>query len=131
MAEFAKRNTNVATDEVSELNRRLDEHSNILMRDSREYARLAREAVNARNTYDVVKAKAQLKVRIECKGFTVDEKKAQVLLMCEPQMVDARIAEAHLDAMKQRLRSVSDSLTAVQTKAALLKTESNLNNYKT
>lgn len=111
--------------EIEELNRRLDEHSQMLLKDSLEYARLASQAVNARNAYDLAKARALLKA----KDGTVAEKAAQAQLECEPQMIDARIAEAHLDAMKMRLRAVSDSLSAVQTKARLLKTESDLNNY--
>lgn len=114
-------------DEVAELNRRLDEHSEMLLRDSREYASLARKAVDARNTYDLAKSRALLKI----KDGTVAEKAAQAQLECEPQMVEARIAEAHLDALKMRLKAVSDSLPAVQTKARLLKTEADLNNYRT
>ena len=112
--------------EVEELNRRLDEHSAILLRDSMEYAKLARKAVESRNVYDIAKSRALLKI----KDGTVAEKTAQATLECEPQMIEARIAEAHLDAMKTRLKSVSDSLSAVQTKARLLKTESDLNNYR-
>lgn len=112
--------------EVEELNRRLDEHSQMLLTDSREYARLASDAVTKRNTYDLAKARALLKI----KDGTVAEKAAQAALECEPQMIEARIAEAHLDAMKMRLKAVSDSLSAVQTKARLLKTEADLNNYR-
>jgi hypothetical protein len=114
-------------DEIGELNRRLDKHSHMLLNDSREYARLAREAVDARNAYDLAKARSLLKI----KDGTVIEKSAQATLECEPQMIDARIAEAHLDALKMRLRAVSDSLSAVQTKARLLKTESELSGYTT
>lgn len=92
--------------EVEELNRRLDEHSDMLLKDSREYARLAADAVTKRNFYDLGKARALLKI----KDGTVAEKAAQALLECEPQMIEARIAEAHLDAMKMRLKAISDSL---------------------
>jgi hypothetical protein len=112
-------------DEVTELNRRLDEHSNMLLADSREYARLAADAVTKRNAYDLAKARALLRA----KDGTIPEKAAQVTLECEPQMMEARIAEAHLDAMKMRLKAVSDSLSAVQTKARLLKTEADLNGF--
>lgn len=112
--------------EVDELNRRLDEHSNILLTDSREYARLAADAVTKRNAYDLAKARALLKI----KDGTVIEKTAQATLECELQMVEARIAEAHMDAMKMRLKAVSDSLSAVQTKARLLKTEADLSGLR-
>lgn len=118
-------------DDIAELNRRLDEHSSMLLKDSVEYARLAREAVDARNAYDLAKAKAQLKVAVEHKEWKVDAQKAQAMIDCNSQMIDARIAEAHLDAMKMRLKAVSESLSAVQTKARLLKTESDLNGYRT
>jgi hypothetical protein len=108
--------------EVEEINRRLDEHSDMLLKDSREFARLAAAAVNARNTYDLAKARALLRV----KEGTVAEKTAQATLECEMQMTEARIAEAHLEAMKMRLKAVSDSLSAVQTKARLMKSEMEL-----
>lgn len=117
-------------DEITELNRRLDEHSNELMACSLEYARLAADAVSKRNVYDVAKAKALLRVSKDHKEWKVDAQKAQMLLECEPQMIDARISEAHESAMKLRLKAISDSLTAVQTKARLLKTESDLNGYQ-
>lgn len=116
--------------EIDELNRRLDEHSNDLLKSSLEYPRLASDAVMKRNMYDVAKARAMLSVSVEHKDWKVDAQKAEVLLRCEPQMIEARIAEAHADAMKLRLKAVADSLSAVQTKARLLKTESDLNNYK-
>jgi hypothetical protein len=112
-------------DEVAELNRRLDEHSRMLLGDSLAYADLASKAVNARNAYDLAKARALLRA----KEGTIPEKAAQVTLECEPQMMEARIAEAHLEAMKMRLKAVSDSLSAVQTKARLLKTEADLNGF--
>lgn len=114
-------------DEISELNQRLEEHSKMLLNDSREYAKIAREAVEARNAYDLARAKALITI----KEGTVDIKKAQATLLCEPQMLDARIKEAHLEALKMRLRSVADSLSAVQSQCKLLKTESDLNNYRT
>lgn len=119
-------------DEITELNRRLDEHSSMLLNDSREYAKIARESVDTRNTLDLARAKAMLSVKIECtgQGWTVDMQKAEALLRCEREMVDARIAESHLDSLKMRLKSVADSLSAVQTKARLLKTESDLNGYQ-
>lgn len=114
-------------DDVTELNRRLEEHSTMLLNDSREYAKIAREAVEARNTLDLARARALLTI----KEGTVDFKKAQATLLCESQMIAARIAEAHLDALQTRLKSVSASLTAVQSQCRLLKTESDLNNYRT
>lgn len=113
--------------EIDDLNRRLDEHSRMLLKDSLEYARLARKAVEARNAYDLAKARALLKV----KEGTVSEKAAQATLECEPQMIEARISEAHLDAMKMRLKAVEGSLSAIQTQCRLLKTESELNGYRT
>jgi hypothetical protein len=119
--------------EIDELNRRLDEHSDMLLGDSLAYARLSGKAVDTRNSYDLARAKATLRVSVEHKGdkgWTVDRIQAQVMLECEMQMTEARIAEAHLDAMKMRLKAVSDSLSAVQTKARLLKTEGELAGYR-
>lgn len=129
MSYFRSRRTRYLSkmDDVTELNRRLEEHSTMLLNDSREYAKIAREAVEARNTLDLARARALLTI----KEGTVDFKKAQATLLCESQMIAARIAEAHLDALQTRLKSVSASLTAVQSQCRLLKTESDLNNYRT
>jgi hypothetical protein len=125
--------TIMANPEIDELNRLLDEHSQDLLKSSLEYPRLAADAVNKRNAYDVSKAKATLRVATAHagdKGWTVDRREAQVLLECEPQMIEARIAEAHAESMKVRLKAVADSLSAVQTRCRLLKTESDLNGYR-
>lgn len=119
--------------EVTDLNDRLRQHSEMLLKNSTEYAKLARAAVDARNAYDVAKAKAQLIVRTDkaTVSYSVAEKAAEVLIRCEPEMIEARISEAHLDAMSRRLRAVEASLGAIQSQAKLLKTESNLNRYET
>ena len=119
--------------ELDELNRRLDEHSKELMTRSDEYRTQALKVVEARNAYDLARAKAMLRTASEHQGdksWTVDRIKAEALVLCEPQMTEARIAEAHLDAIKTRLSAVSDSLSAVQTQARLLKTEAAVNNYR-
>lgn len=118
-------------DDVSELNRRLEEHSKELMAVSMEYTRVAADAARKRSVYDVAKAQALLKVMVECKDWKVDTQKAEALLRCESQMIEARIAEAHRDSLSQRLRSVSASLTAVQTQATLLRAEQSLDRYRT
>ena len=122
-----------AETEVGELNRRLYEHSEALLKDSKDYAKLARKAVDARNNYDVAKAKARLIVRTDpaFSGWSVAEKDAQALLLCEAEMIEARVCEAHLESQGKRLRAVEASLSAVQSQARLLSTESQLNNYRT
>lgn len=118
-------------DEIAELNRKLDEHSKELLKCSMEYARLRSDAVTKRNVYDVAKAKALLKISVEHKDWKVDAQKAQMILECEPQMIEARISEAHEEAMKLRIKALGDSLTSVQTQAALLRTEQSLDRYRT
>lgn len=118
-------------DEIAELNRRLEEHSKELMAVSLEYARVSADAARKRSVYDVAKAQAQLKVMVECKDWKVDQQKAEALLRCESQMIDARLAESHRDSLSQRLRSVSASLTAIQSQCRLLKTENDINGYRT
>lgn len=118
--------------EVLNLNERLQHHSDLLLKDSKEYARLARLAVDARNKYDVEKAKAQLLVRTDkdTREYSVAEKAAEVLLRCQNAMTDARIAEAHVEAMGRRLRAVEASLGAIQSQAKLLRTEASLDHYQ-
>lgn len=103
------------------------------MEKSAEYAGLAVDAVRCRNTYDLAKAKTLLIVRTDpaMAKWTVGEKDAQVTVMCESQMVSARISEAMLDACKMRLRAVEASLGAIQSQAKLLRTEVGLAQYQT
>lgn len=117
--------------DVSDLNRRLREHSEELMSKSNEYRDLAKDAVLKRNAYDMAKVRAQLTVRTDplMSKWSVAEKAAQVTVMCEAEMVQARIAEARLDACKMRLRAVEASLSAIQSQARLLKTEASLDRY--
>jgi hypothetical protein len=90
---------------------------------SNEYTELCRLAARARDDYDVAKARALLKTNKELK---VDEKKAEALLACEPLMRDAHIQESMRDAMKERIRALSDILNATQTRASFLKEEMRL-----
>lgn len=117
--------------ESFDLNRRLIEHSKELMERSKEYSDLAHDAVMSRNSYDMAKSRARLVVRTDplMSKWTVAEKDAQVLILCESEMVSARVSEAMLDACKMRLRAVEASLGAIQSQAKLLRTEVSLAGY--
>lgn len=119
--------------DIPELNRRLVAHSEELMSGSHDYKIVAKKTVLARNAYDVAKAKAQLVVRTDpiMSKWIADEKKAQVTLMVEKEMVEYRISEAQLDAIAVRLKSVDSSLSSVQTQARLLKVDRDLDGYRT
>lgn len=118
--------------ESFDLNRRLIEHSKELMEKSADYAKVARRAVDARNAYDVAKAKMTLVVRTDptFSKWTVAEKSAQVTVMVEQEMVNARIQEAHLDSLKMKLRAVEASLGAIQSQVKLLRTEVSMGAYQ-
>lgn len=119
--------------EIAELNKRLLAHSTELMEKSYEFMGLAHDAAHSRNEYDMAKSRARLTIATDSVmgKWKVDEKTAQVMIMCEQQMVKARIAEAMVDACKMRLRAVEASLSAVQSQARLLKVDSQLDNYRT
>lgn len=119
--------------ESFDLNRRLIEHSRELMEKSADYAKVARRAVDARNVYDVARAKMTLAVRTDpiMSKWTIPEKSAQVTVMVEQEMVTARVEEAHLDSLKMKLRAVEASLGAIQSQVKLLKTEMSMAGYST
>lgn len=119
--------------DTDQLNRQLQQHSDELMKLSSEYVGLANDAVRKRNAYDTGKAKALLIIRTDdiMKGWTVPVQAAKVTEMVENAMIDARTAEAMLDACKTRLRAVEASLSAVQTMAKLSTTERIADNYRT
>lgn len=90
---------------------------------SNEYTTLCQRAAEARDEYDIAKAKAMIRADSKAK---VDVMKAEVTLICESQMRDAHIAEAQREAMKERLRALQSVLNAIQTRAAFLRAELNL-----
>jgi hypothetical protein len=88
-----------------------------------EYKDLCQQAAEARDDYEIAKAKALLKADSKMK---VDEKKATATLTCESEMRSAHIAEAKREAMKERLRGLQAVLNALQTRASFLKEEMKL-----
>jgi hypothetical protein len=119
--------------EIPELNRRLVAHSEELMSTSHDYRIVAKKAVTARNALDIARAKTQLIVRADpvMSKWTVDEKKAQVTMMVEKEMVECHILEMQLESIKMRLRAVDSSLSSVQTQARLIIRDKDLDNYRT
>lgn len=88
-----------------------------------EYTELCRLAAEARDDYEVAKAKALLKSDSKLK---VDQMKAMATLSCESEMRSAHIAEAKRESMKERLRALQSVLNALQTRASFLKEEMKL-----
>ncbi len=107
--------------ELQQINAELERLSKAILANAEDFARYNREATEARNDYDVAKAKAQLKAT-----GTVQERAAEALLACEPLMRAARIAETMRDTSKQRGFALSDALSAQQTRAKNLQGEMSL-----
>lgn len=108
--------------DVAKINQELVEFSKKLAIASNEYTEACVDSAIKRSDYDVAKAKAMLKAD----GKTVAERDAEVMIICEPTMREARIAESMRDALKERIRALQSVLNACQTRAAFLKAEMQL-----
>jgi hypothetical protein len=117
--------------EIDELNRRLDEHSKDLLEYGRDFAVLNGDAIRKRLIYDQTKSDATIVVAEQFSDLKVDAQKAKVMQLCREEMAAARVAEGKVEDLKMLIKTTEGSLSAVQTKARNLKTESDLNNYKT
>lgn len=84
-----------------------------------EYMTLCRDAAEARDVYELAKAKAMLKAV----GTNADVRRAEVVSICSDLMTKSHIAEAQRDGLKERMRALSDILNAVQTRAAFVREE--------
>jgi hypothetical protein len=74
------------------------------------------------NSYRMAKAQAFIKAGVQKsasgKDKTVDEKRAEVDLLCESQRIDAHISEGLKEATKERIKSLHAIINAYQTIAA-------------
>jgi hypothetical protein len=108
--------------DVARINDELRKYSQRLAIAVNEYVTACQDAANKRTDYDVLWAKELLKV----KGKTVGERNAQVTIICESAMREARIAEGMQSALKERIRALESVLNATQTRASFLKEEMRL-----
>lgn len=108
--------------DVARINAELLDFSRKLALASNEYAEACADAANKRTDRDVRWAQELLK----SKGKTVSEREAEVMVICETVVRDCRISEAMRDALKVRVRALSDVLNATQTRASFLKDEMKL-----
>lgn len=118
---------------MSNLNEELETIQRQLAEYANEYMTLSKEAAEARVTYDIAWATELLKIQVKDNGkaYTVAEKEAIVLLTVQSQFTLCRIAEAKLDACKQRLRSLDSQLGAIQSRAKMMQTEREMDRYIT
>lgn len=93
------------------------------------YARYAIDAGQKRAAYDLGKAKAMLRLMNDKEKRTVGEKEAMVDVAVEKELTDVRIAESLANASRERLKALLAELTAIQTRASLIKTERSLVSY--
>ena len=108
--------------DAAKINHELASLSKKLAEASNEFTDLCKKAAESRSAYDVSKAKALLKSSLK----TAIEKQSEATIVCEKEMLEARVDEAMRDATKERLRALESVLNATQTRAAFLRDEMKL-----
>lgn len=119
--------------EAFELHEQLQKHSDLMLQSQDEFRDANRKAVEADLRYKVASATALLAIRADkaFAGFTVDEKKAQVTTICQPEMIEAAIANSDVDVLKMRVKTVDASLSALQSQVKLLLADARMDGYRT
>lgn len=98
-----------------------------------QYPKIARQAADARYIYDQAYADAVIAIASQefDKKPTVPVLEAMAVKRVSEQQKAAREAESDLDAAKKHLATLETIVSSVQTRAGILRTESNLNRYST
>lgn len=108
--------------DVAKISAELARYSEKLAIATNQYSDACRDAAEKRSTYDVEKAKALLRSKLD----TVSERQAEAVISCEVVMREARIAESLREALKERVRALEAVLNATQSRAGFLKEEMRL-----
>lgn len=81
-----------------------------------DYETVCREAANARSDYDIAKARALLKAD----GSSRELREAEATLLCKDEMVECRIKENLMGALKERIRALQSVISVQQTRLRYL-----------
>lgn len=81
-----------------------------------EYETLCREAAEARSTYDVAKAKALLRAD----GSSRELREAEATLLVQSEMLECRIKENLMGALKERVRALQSAISVQQSRLRYL-----------
>lgn len=91
-----------------------------------EYETVCRDAANARGEYDVAKARALLKAD----GSSRELREAEATILCKDAMMECRIKENLMGALKERIRALEAVITVQQTRLKYLDEGETLGSYK-
>lgn len=117
------------SEHTHDLERELIEIQKEIRNEGDGYARYAIDAGQKRAAYDLAKAKQMLQLLNFPEKRTVGEKEAMVDVAVEKELTDVRIAESLANASRERLKALLAELSAIQTRASLIKTERSLVGY--
>lgn len=81
-----------------------------------EYETVSREAAEARSAYDLAKAKALLKAD----GSSRELREAEAVLLIKDEMLQCRIKENMMSALKERIRALQTVISVQQTRIRFL-----------
>lgn len=81
-----------------------------------DYETVCREAANARSDYDIAKARSLLKAN----GSSRELREAEATLLCKDEMLNCRIKENMMGALKERVRALQSVITVQQTRLKYL-----------
>lgn len=81
-----------------------------------QYETVCREAASARSQYDIAKAQALLRAD----GTSRELREAEATLLCQPEMIECRIKENLMGALKERIRALQSVITVQQTRLKYL-----------
>lgn len=81
-----------------------------------EYETTCKEAANARSDYDIAKARALLKAN----GSSRELREAEATLLIQNQMLECRIKENLMGALKERIRALQTTISVQQTRLRYL-----------
>lgn len=116
--------------DINDLNRSLQQAEVELLSTASDYAAFALDAAQKRAQYDLRWAQELLKVATNKDvKLTVPEKEAMVTNLVQDELTACRIAEAMANASKAKLDALKSTLSSIQSRAALLKTEAFVANH--
>jgi hypothetical protein len=81
-----------------------------------EYEAVSRKAAEARSTYDIAKARALLKAD----GASRELRESEAILLCQSEMLEARIQENLQGALKERIRALEVVISVQQSRLKYL-----------
>lgn len=117
-------------DDINAITTQLTQAEADLYAASTEYRRLGENAARLRALYDVQYASEFLKAKTASEKPTDKSAESLAVQIVEKHLTDCRIAEALADGARRHLGALEAILSSIQTRARLLKVESNYTGSK-